>query len=195
MSEVEQREEGQAELTVLQRVAAGDANAFQECIDRYKGLIWWLARKWTSGAGEDAEDVVQEIFVDLWKSAAKFDPSRASESTFVSMISRRRLIDRHRRTSRRPVEEAIDPLFGLTGLKAESVEAGAEIAFARRAMRGLSKEERETLELSVHVGMSHSEIADYLEMPLGSVKTYIRRALAKVRGQLEADGVSQESAP
>jgi RNA polymerase sigma-70 factor (ECF subfamily) len=182
------------ELTVLQRVAAGDANAFQECVDRYKGLIWWLARKWTAGAGNDAEDVVQEIFVDLWKSAEKFDPTRASESTFVSMISRRRLIDRHRRSARRPVEEEIDPLFGLPGLQAESVEAGAEISFARRAMRQLSDEERETLELSVHVGMSHSEIADHLQMPLGSVKTYIRRALAKVRDQMDGSPVVQDGA-
>ena len=81
--------------SILQRVAAGDMAAMQECIDRYGGLVWSLARRLSLSPAE-AEDGVQEAFIELWKHAERFDPEVASETTFVSMIARRRLIDRRR---------------------------------------------------------------------------------------------------
>ena len=90
---------------LLPRIAAGDSDAIQRFVDRYKSLIWWLARK---HASTDAEDAVQEIFIDLWKSAERFDASKASEPTFVGMIARRRLIDRARKRQRRPQPVALD---------------------------------------------------------------------------------------
>ena len=70
----------------------------QACMDRFGGLVWSLARRVTRSTAE-ADDAVQEIFVDLWRSASRFDPSIANETTFVAMIARRRLIDRGRRRS------------------------------------------------------------------------------------------------
>jgi len=87
--------------SILERVAQGDPSAPAECIDRFSGLVWSLARRLCASAS-DAEDAVQEIFIDVWKSAGRFDPSIASETTFVAMIARRRLIDRGRRRMRRP---------------------------------------------------------------------------------------------
>ena len=84
---------------VLHRVAAGDRAAVRECLARYGGLVWSLVRRSTSDAAE-AEDAVQEIFVDVWQSASRFDPAVASEATFIAMIARRRLIDRARRRNR-----------------------------------------------------------------------------------------------
>src|SRR5689334_16385093 len=72
--------------SILQRIATGERAAVQECIDAYGGLIWSLARRW-SPAPHEAEDAVQEIFIDLWKSAARFDQAQASETTFVAMIA------------------------------------------------------------------------------------------------------------
>src|ERR1043165_482447 len=92
------------ELALLARVAGGDPRAVRDCIARYGGLVWSIARRFE---GADAEDAVQEIFLDLWKSAARFDPQIASEPAFVAMIARRRLIDRRRTRRRRPTTETI----------------------------------------------------------------------------------------
>lgn len=175
---------------VLPRVASGDPTAVQECIDRYKSLVWWLARK---QAGEDAEDAVQEIFIELWKSAPRFDASKASESTFVAMIARRRLIDRRRRRGRQPTMEAIEREDAFVEPASQVPELGAEVALASRAVAQLNERERSVLLLSVYQGMSHSEIAAHTGLPLGTVKTYIRRGLANVREMLAAG--SQESGP
>jgi RNA polymerase sigma factor (sigma-70 family) len=85
--------------TVLERIAAGDPAAVDECIDRYGALVWSLARRHLRQHA-DADDAVQEIFIEIWRSAARFDPVIASEATFITMISRRRLIDRQRKQSR-----------------------------------------------------------------------------------------------
>ena len=87
--------------SILERVARGDPGAPAACIERFRGLVWSLARRLCANAS-DAEDAVQEIFIDVWKSASRFDPAIASETTFVAMIARRRLIDRGRRRMRRP---------------------------------------------------------------------------------------------
>ncbi|MCX5746449.1 MAG: sigma-70 family RNA polymerase sigma factor, partial [Proteobacteria bacterium] len=87
---------------LLARVAVGDRGALRECLDRYGGLVWSIARRFEAS---EAEDAVQEIFVDLWKSAVRYDPEVASEPTFIAMIARRRLIDRRRSRGRRPATE------------------------------------------------------------------------------------------
>ncbi|MCB1037310.1 MAG: sigma-70 family RNA polymerase sigma factor, partial [Acidobacteria bacterium] len=84
---------------LLPAIAAGDGRAVQELLDRYKGLIWWLARQLVPGP--EAEDAVQEVFVELWTHADRYDPSQSSESAFVAMVARRRFIDRRRRSGRR----------------------------------------------------------------------------------------------
>ncbi len=81
--------------TLLQRIAGGDRSAVAACIDTYSGLVWSLARRFLQNEA-DAEETVQEIFLELWEKAARFDPGVAGEVTFVSMIARRRLIDRRR---------------------------------------------------------------------------------------------------
>lgn len=168
---------------LLPRIAQGDAGAVQECLERYKSLVWWLARK---QAGIDAEDAVQDIFIEIWKNADRFDPERASESTFVGMIARRRLIDLHRKRTRRPATEPIDDHYALQGEGPEIAEAMAGAALAQRAMVDLKEGERDVLRLFVQQGMSHSEISSELDMPLGTVKTYIRKGLLKTRDRLEA---------
>src|SRR5262245_66294972 len=97
----------QATASLLARVAEGDAIAVRECIARYGGLVWSIARRFELA---DAEDAVQEIFLDLWKSAARFDPNIASETAFIAMIARRRLIDRRRTRKRRPTTEQLPEL-------------------------------------------------------------------------------------
>src|SRR5262252_1163156 len=112
--------------SLLARVGAGDASAVRECLQRFGGLVWSLARRFSSSPS-DAEDAVQEIFVDLWRSAKKYDPRAASEATFVAMIARRRLIDRLRSRQRRKEE----PLGEGAEASAEAPgELAAEAALA-----------------------------------------------------------------
>ena len=77
---------------ILTRVARGDSAAVRECIDRYGGLVWSLARRFFANTA-DAEDATQDVFIHLWKSAGAYDPAIASEAVFVTTIARRRLID------------------------------------------------------------------------------------------------------
>ena len=91
-------EENFVAQTILQRIASGDSLAVQECLDTYGGLIWSLARRMLPDVNE-AEDAVQEIFIEIWKTAERFDESKSSETTYVAMIARRRLIDRLRKSN------------------------------------------------------------------------------------------------
>ena len=91
---------------LLPRIATGDNHAMEECLDLYGNLVWSLARRMSPSA--DADDAVQEIFLDIWKNAARFNKNVASEKTFVMMIARRRLIDRRRKLGREPQLQLLD---------------------------------------------------------------------------------------
>jgi RNA polymerase sigma factor (sigma-70 family) len=169
--------------TVLQRVAAGDSAAVQDALDRYSGLVWSLARRFCATQAE-AEDAVQEIFIDVWKSAGRFDESVASEPTFVAMIARRRLIDRRRRISRRPDLAGSREVFeadGPTTANTNRIEVGEEAARAAAAMEELKEDQQRVLRLSIYQGLSHERIAESTGLPLGTVKTHVRRGLMRLR--------------
>ena len=174
---------------LLQRVGEGDTRAVAECIDRFGGLVWSLARKLIRNPSE-AEDAVQEVFIGLWQNAGTYDPSVASEATFVTMIARRRLIDRWRKMGRRPNGDASDvddlPLHAASDDHGQ-VELAEEAARATDAIKQLRPEQQEVLNLAVCQGWSHQLIADRLCLPLGTVKTHVRRGLMRVRELLEAD--------
>ncbi len=170
-----------SQQSILKRIAAGEKNAVSECLDIYGGLVWALARRMLSNV-EDAEDAVQEIFIDLWKNAERFDERQASETTFVAMIARRRLIDRMRRGNRQPNTASLeDILIEPSGNTDHNVEISFEAKEAATAMKNLRPEQRQVLHLSIVQGLSHQEIADVLKMPLGTVKTHARRGLMQVR--------------
>lgn len=170
---------------VLARIAAGDGEAIQECIDTYGGLVWSLARRM---APQAAEDAVQEIFIDLWNSAARYDESKASEKTFIATIARRRLIDRLRKKGRRPqthsLPEPDDPAPEPAVDDHLVIERGAEARMAARYLNELRPEQRRVIRLSVVEGMSHSEISAATGIALGTVKSHIFRGLAAVRERL-----------
>jgi RNA polymerase sigma-70 factor (ECF subfamily) len=143
----------------------------------------------------DAEDAVQEIFVDLWKSAARFNPAGSSEPVFVTMIARRRLIDRLRTRKRRPSTEPIsEPRMALPDPKgAVHAETFAEASRAASAMDRLRPEQRQVLLLAIRQGLSQEEIAEALQMPLGTVKSHARRALSTLRDCLSDSGPQLEA--
>lgn len=166
---------------ILKRIADGDQDAVQDCLKAYGGLVWSLARRMLRNT-EDAEDVVQEIFLDLWKNAEKFDPAVASETTFVAMVARRRLIDKirfaNRRISADSLEDMVSEPAGSTDREMQTLVEGRE---AMKALDDLRPEQKQVLQLSIIHGLSHQEIADSTGMPLGTVKTHARRGLLQVR--------------
>lgn len=151
----------------------------RECLDQYSGLVWSLARRLCPA---EAEDAAQDAFIALWKSAARFDPSVASESTFVAMIARRRLIDRARSRARAPQSAALSEALPAA-TRADDLRD--EAAIAARAINQLSPDQQRAVKLSVYRGLSHEQIAQATGMPLGTVKTHIRRGLIRVRELLE----------
>jgi RNA polymerase sigma-70 factor, ECF subfamily len=182
----------QSPSPVLQRIASGDATAVRECVDTYGALIWGLARRLTRTPA-DAEDATQEIFLDIWRSAGRFDPSQGSDKVFIAMIARRRLIDRLRRISSEPPTDSVDVLETVAwSVPGTASEISLEAEQAARALQELRPEQRQVLELGLLHGLSQSEIATRLGMPLGTVKSFMRRGLIRAREfmKLDADGVS-----
>jgi RNA polymerase sigma-70 factor (ECF subfamily) len=166
--------------TILQRIARGDTAAVQECIDVYGALLWSLGRR-LGPPGTDLEDVVQEIFVALWKSAAQFDPAVADESVWVTTVARRKWIDARRRHKRLDGADALEELPATEAGQAERVERADEARRASEALEELRLEQRSVLRLAVVHGHTYEQIAVRLGMPLGTVKTHARRGLARVR--------------
>ncbi len=174
--------------SLLPRIAGGDQSAVPECISRYGGLIWTLARR-RLASREDAEDVVQEVFVDLWRSAARFDPLVAEEITFVAMIARRRVIDRLRRRAGLPETGSIDEVGAVPdssgdGPVGRRLELGEEARLADEHLAQLKPEEQQVIRLSIYDSLSHAAIAEHTGLPLGTVKSHIRRGLDSLRQKL-----------
>ena len=131
---------------------------------------------------DEAEDAVQEIFVDVWRNADRYDANVASETTFIAMLARRRLIDKIRYSKRRLSPDSLDDVLLEPFTRADkTLETCIEAEQAAEAMRSLRPEQQQVLRLSIVEGMSHQEIADATGMPLGTVKTHARRGLLQVR--------------
>jgi RNA polymerase sigma-70 factor, ECF subfamily len=169
---------------VLERIAQGEAAAFAACVDTYGALVWSLARRF-SPTPADAEDATQEIFLHLWKSASRYDAARGTEAVFIATLARRLLIDRHRERRRRPVEVVVDEIdnpWGATDDVDGAMSADAQLAAT--AMQRLKPDQQRVITLSIVEGLSQSEIATATGMPLGTVKTLMRRGLLEVRALL-----------
>ena len=182
-------------LSLVERIAAGDPRAVDECFDHYRGLIWSLARRF-SPVHADAEDAVQEIFLAVWRSASRFDPQVASEAAFITTIAKRRLIDRLRRQSHRlkfaPLDEKPAPVASPAY---DSVEVQEEAERVRSSMGKLRDEERRVLEMSLVDGLTQSQISQATNLPLGTVKTHARRGLRRLRDMLGVGDLPSNTDP
>ena len=178
---------------ILKRIALGDRDAVTDCLNKYGGLVWSIARKMLRNS-DDAEDAVQEIFVDIWKNAERFDESQSSETTFIAMIARRRIIDRIRRTNRRISADSFEDVIAEPESRDDKrVQLSVEAEQAAEALRTLKPEQQRVLQLSIVQGLSHQEIADITGMPLGTVKTHARRGILQAREMLGLKGIGKEA--
>ena len=166
-------------LSNLEKVAAGDRSAVAALLDQYGPLVLSLARKQVGAVA--AEDLAQEIFIQLWKHAGRFDPERASEAVFITTIARRRLIDHQRKQGRQPSTVEIDPSAPVTERGFQRVEDCDEARRAKEALAQLSKEQQQVLQLSIVDSLTHTQISTLTKIPLGTVKSHARRGLERVR--------------
>lgn len=164
----------------------------QGCIDRYGGLVWSLARRFCETAA-DAEDAVQDIFIEVWENAGRFDPAAGAEITFISVLARRRLIDglRLRQSQRRRLDDPRIAPDAVPGAPDAAPGRSEEVGRALRALEEFGPDQRTALQLSICYGLTHAAIAEHTGLPLGTVKNHIRRGLSRVRSLL-ADAASDD---
>ena len=173
--------------SILARIAAGEDGSFELRIEKYGNLVWSIGKKFLYRQS-DVEDAVQEVFIAIWKSADKFDSSKAKEITFVSMIARRRFIDHLRKISKHKNLESIDEDNSTHQLYKESMlNESTDLQLIKNAIKSLDIDDQELLNLSIYQGYSHSEISKLLNLPLGTVKTKIRRNLIKLQEVFETN--------
>jgi RNA polymerase sigma-70 factor, ECF subfamily len=169
------------DMGLLARIQSGDQTAMSSLFDRYGTLVYSVAFRVLKDASE-AEDVMQEIFVQVWKNPRAFVSGKGSLAGWLAVVARNRSIDVIRR--RRPAEPV--ELFALPSATnlAREAERDSLLGKIRGVMVGLPEEQRRPLELAFFEGLSHSEIAEKTGDPLGTVKTRIRMALTTIRKAL-----------
>jgi RNA polymerase sigma-70 factor (ECF subfamily) len=187
-SDMAQPEYSEEEL--LQRAGRGDARAFERLYDLLAPRLFGLLRQMLTDERE-AEDMLQDGFVQLWSRASDFDPARSKAFTWAVMIFRHKAIDRMRALGRRNrlVESAAMEQVTLADSTHagadEEAQAGERGTLVREALNDLPKEQRQLIEFAFLKGLTHHVIADSLGIPLGTVKTNIRRGLLRLRDLLK----------
>jgi RNA polymerase sigma-70 factor (ECF subfamily) len=174
---------------LIRRMAGGDRNALAELYDSFSKPLYSTAKYILNDASE-AQDVVHDVFLSLWKNAATFDSSRGAAFSWAATLTRNRSIDRLRTRANRARllgQSVPDDLgYGVTDAIGadDRVDLGVRAAAVRTALAGLPKEQQRALELAFFSGLTQKEIAEKLSEPIGTVKARIRRGLLKLRDSL-----------
>lgn len=178
------------EIELLRKTAQGDKRSFEQLYERFSGVLFATALRVVNNQ-EAAEDVIQDVFIQIWEKAPLYDPNRGKPLTWAVTLTRNKAIDRLRSLQRRArlqddVEreaatfEQFDGRSGLDGV--ESMEKGALV---REAMKRLTADQRQALEMAFFSGLTQTEIAERLGEPLGTIKARIRRGMMKLREVIE----------
>ena len=179
-----------ADEDLMQLVRRGDAAAFEMVYDRHATAAFSLAYRMT-GTRNAAEDVVQEAFLSLWRSGARYDRARGSVRTWVLGIVHNRAIDALRRSMvhdrRRASDEGIEERFEARERTDVEAARREEAATIRTAMDTLPAEQSQVIELAYFGGFTHTQIAEMLEVPVGTIKGRMRLGLEKLRRSLSQE--------
>ncbi len=176
------------DLELLNALKAGHADALSTIYDRYANLVYGLASRILNDA-EDAEDVTQDVFLKVWNRSHLYEPSRGSFSNFLVTMTRSRSIDKLRsRVSRFRFLQRWQTVISHgagpeTPLETVSMEERSQVV--NSALTHLSDNERQILEIAYYQGLSYSETAKQLDLPLGTVKSRARTGLRKLRYALK----------
>jgi len=180
-------ERRQADQASLARIARGDQSAFADLYGRHARLVYSLALRILQDRA-DAEDVVQEVFAQVWAQAGRYDASRGAVAAWMLMLTRSRAIDRLRAQRVRPEAAAeagaAEDVVDMAAAQDMDLLSAEQVARLQRALKELPDAQRTALELAYYEGLTHVEIAARLAEPLGTVKTRIRQAVITLRGAL-----------
>jgi RNA polymerase sigma-70 factor (ECF subfamily) len=181
--------QAQVDWELIQAVARGSGDALGQLYDRYAAIAYGLARR-ILPQPDQAEEVVQDVFAQVWRDASRYERARASVAGWIVMLTRTRAIDRLRAQKARPDQTAgVEPAFvaPLTSPERspEALTISAEdVQLVRGALSQLPENQRSLVELAYYEGLTHSEIAERTGVPLGTVKTRLRTAMATLRAAL-----------
>ena len=171
---------------LLGQVAEGDQAAFGQLYDQCAGRILGLVRRLLKDLAQ-SEEVTQEIFLEVWQNAKRYDPAKGSATTWILTMSHRRAVDRIR--SSQSTRDR-DTRIGLRDMEteydsvSESVEVRVEHERVGQAMLRLTELQRQAVTLAYYGGYSHSEVAEMLKVPIGTVKTRLRDGMIRLRDEL-----------
>jgi RNA polymerase sigma-70 factor, ECF subfamily len=176
-----------ADEDVMQLVRRGDARAFEVIYERHSGAAFSLAYRMMGTRG-GAEDVTQDAFLSMWRSGARYDRARGSVRTWVLGIVHHRAIDALRRATvhdrRRAGDEGIEERFEASERTDVEAARREEAGTVRNALSSLPADQCQVIELAYFGGFTHTEIADMLDAPVGTIKGRMRLGLKKMRAQL-----------
>jgi RNA polymerase sigma-70 factor (ECF subfamily) len=164
--------------SLLEHVQSKDQNAMAGLFDRYGSMVYSVALRVLKDPG-NAEDVMQEVFFQVWQNPQAFVPRRGSLAAWLLVVTRNRAVDVLRR--RKPSDSVDDVVLAANENIAVETERRTMMEKVRTALHKLSPEQQQSIELAFFEGLSHSEIAEQTGDPLGTVKTRIRSALLSVR--------------
>jgi RNA polymerase sigma factor (sigma-70 family) len=173
------------------RLSSGDESALAEAYHRWGALVHTVALRSTGDAGH-AADITQNVFVSAWRDRERFDASKGGLSTWLMTIARRRIADHHRQAARSPQVVALDPVDADPSSRvsaATAVDAGADNIVDRVViadeMRNLDEPARTIVHLAFYEDLTQQQVAERLGLPLGTVKSHVRRSLERMRRRLE----------
>lgn len=172
---------------LIRQIAAGDQQAITALYDGTSKLVFGLVLR-ILGDRSAAEEVLFDVYTQVWRQAARYDPARGGPLGWITTIARSRAIDRLRSDKPLQQEDELSDTTASRETSASSPETNAALAEMREIVRGaldlLSAEQREIIELAYYSGMTQTEIAAHLSLPLGTVKTRTRLAMMKLRDSL-----------
>jgi RNA polymerase sigma-70 factor, ECF subfamily len=167
-----------SDLSLVARVRAREESAMAALYDRYSSLVYAVALRVLGDTGA-AEDILQEIFLQLWRKPAAFDSARGSMGAWLSVIARNRSIDALRK--RKPETDIEDVVLSVETNFADDADRGQALVKIREVMRTMAGPQRSALEMAFFEGLTHREIAEKTGEPLGTIKTRIRAGLLNLR--------------